>query len=101
MKIKDYVNWFYTEKISWKDPTYVDRHSYQMLWLFYLWTLAFTLTSDLDSKSDMITVSNWKDISLTLFIEWWEVMIRRNNSTEVVSDADKLITALYRLQTNF
>lgn len=95
MQIKDYVNWFYKEKIEWKDPTHLERETYWMLCLFYVLTYNYWLISDLNKDSEMIQVSDGIWITMTFYIYWPEVLIRRENKNEIVKTADGLIDAIY------
>lgn len=95
MTIKDYVNWFYKEKIEWKDPTLFERRAYWMLCLFYVLTTKYELIWDLNKDSEMIQVSDWQSISLTLYIYWVEVLVKRKNNFEIVNNIDDLVSALY------
>lgn len=99
MKIKDYVNWFYKNKIENKNPTFIDWNNYMNLSVFYLWTMWFELEKDIKPESETITVINKNDkTKITLILNSWEALVIRNNKTELVSNIQELVYCLYWIQ---
>lgn len=104
MSLKEYVNRYYETYIDDKDFSYAERWTWLWLSSFYTGTFKrFKVLewTKLDRSSDTIEVWNTYDrsIKLTFILNWAspEVIVRRDNRTEIVDDLREFVDLLYRL----
>lgn len=94
ISIKEILNQYYKEHIE-VNPLFEEWNTYNLLWIFYLTTRWWTVTSY--QKDDHIEVVSSKHyVSLKFIFNPWSVIVSENWKIQVIDKIEQLIWLTYR-----
>lgn len=103
MKLRDFCNVFYQQKIQWKDVTMQEWRQWIWLSTFYVCTRHMYLDRDIPENADVIRMNSADfTIQLELFVNYPKILVHRApDKNEILDSMEDLVWLSYWINREY